>query len=34
MKNIKELHDRDFNLWVEATKCAIQNRDFKNMENI
>lgn len=26
------LHDRDFNLWVEATKCAIQNRDFENMD--
>jgi hypothetical protein len=31
-ENIKELHDRDFNLWVEATKCAIQNRDFENMD--
>lgn len=30
--NIKELHDRDFNLWVEATKCAIANRDFENMD--
>jgi Domain of unknown function DUF29 len=32
LKSIKELHDRDFNLWVEETKKAIQNRDFENMD--
>lgn len=32
MKSISELHDRDFNLWVEETKKAIQNRDFENMD--
>ncbi len=32
MTNFKQLHDRDFNLWVEKTKKAIQNRDFENMD--
>jgi hypothetical protein len=32
LNNISELYDRDFNLWVEATKNAIQNRDFENMD--
>ena len=32
LKKDKELHDRDFNLWVEATKKAIANRDFENMD--
>jgi Domain of unknown function DUF29 len=32
LKSIKELHDHDFNLWVEETKKAIQNRDFENMD--
>lgn len=32
MTDIKELHDRDFNLWVEATKKAIAERDFENMD--
>ena len=30
--NIKQLHDRDFNLWTEEMKKAIANRDFKNMD--
>ncbi|MDJ0902631.1 MAG: DUF29 domain-containing protein [Xenococcus sp. MO_188.B8] len=30
--NLKELHESDFNLWVEQTKEAIQNRDFKNID--
>jgi Domain of unknown function DUF29 len=32
MSEIKKLYDRDFNLWVEETKRAIQNRDFQNMD--
>lgn len=32
MDSIKELHDRDFNLWVEETKKAILNRDFEHMD--
>ena len=32
MANLKQLHDRDFNLWIEKTKEAIQNRDFANMD--
>lgn len=32
MINLKQLHDRDFNLWIEKTKKAIQNRDFENMD--
>ena len=32
MINLKQLHDRDFNLWIEKTKEAIQNRDFENMD--
>lgn len=32
MSEIKELYDRDFNLWVEQTKLKIQNRDFENMD--
>lgn len=32
MINLKQLHDRDFNLWIENTKEAIQNRDFENMD--
>lgn len=31
-KNIKELYNRDFYLWVEATKQAIQNKDFEHMD--
>lgn len=29
---MKELYDRDFNLWIEQTKLKIQNRDFDNMD--
>ncbi|BAZ46384.1 hypothetical protein NIES4102_34150 [Chondrocystis sp. NIES-4102] len=32
MSAIKELHNRDFNLWIEEIKKAIQNRDFENMD--
>lgn len=32
MSEIKELYNRDFNLWVEATLKAIQNRDFEKMD--
>ena len=30
--SIKELHDRDFNLWIEEIKQAIAHRDFENMD--
>ena len=30
--NLKELHDRDFNLWVEEMKIKIQNREFNEMD--
>ena len=30
--NIKQLHDRDFNLWTEEIKKAIANRDLENMD--
>lgn len=30
--SVKELYDRDFNLWIEEIKKAIQNQDFKNMD--
>ena len=30
--NNQELHERDFNLWVEQTKQQIQNRDFENLD--
>ncbi len=30
--NLKQLHESDFNLWVEQTKEAIQNRDFENID--
>ena len=30
--DIKQLHDRDFNLWVEETKKKIQNRDYEGMD--
>ena len=32
MTNIKQLHDRDFNLWVEKTIETIKNKDVKNMD--
>ena len=30
--NLKQLHESDFNLWVEQTKEAIQNRDFEKID--
>lgn len=30
--SLKQLHDRDFNLWVEEMKVKIQNRDFDAMD--
>ncbi|WP_040897859.1 DUF29 domain-containing protein [Xenococcus sp. PCC 7305] len=30
--NLKQLHESDFNLWVEQIKEAIQNRDFEGMD--
>ncbi len=30
--NLNQLHESDFNLWVEQTKEAIQNRDFENID--
>ncbi len=30
--SLKQLHDSDFNLWVEEIKTKIQNRDFDNMD--
>lgn len=32
MTNLKQLHDYDFNLWIEKTKEAIQNLYFENMD--
>ncbi|MBW4535814.1 MAG: DUF29 domain-containing protein [Pleurocapsa minor HA4230-MV1] len=32
MTDIKELHDRDFNLWVEATKKAIAFQIFPDRQ--
>jgi Domain of unknown function DUF29 len=29
---MSDLYEQDFNLWVEETKKAIQNRDFENMD--
>ena len=31
-RNLKQLHESDFNLWVEQTKEAIQNRDFEKID--
>ena len=30
--NLKQLHDRDFNLWVEEIKVKIQKQDFDGMD--
>ena len=30
--SLKQLHDSDFNLWVEEMKVKIQNRDFDGMD--
>jgi hypothetical protein len=32
MSDLKELHDRDFNLWIENQAVAIKNQDFKAMD--
>lgn len=32
MTNIKQLHDRDFNLWIEKTIEAVKNKDVNNMD--
>ena len=30
--NLKQLYDRDFNLWIEQVKQRIQARNFDNMD--
>ena len=30
--NLKQLHERDFNLWIEEIKIRIQNRDLNGMD--
>ena len=30
--NLKQLHDRDFNLWIEQIKLKIQQQDLKDMD--
>ena len=30
--NLNQLHDTDFNLWIEQIKLKIQNRDFDDMD--
>ena len=32
MTNIKQLHERDFNLWIEETIETIRNKDVDNMD--
>lgn len=32
MEFSQNLHDRDFNLWIEKTKRQILARDFENMD--
>ncbi len=32
MTNSNKLHQRDFNLWIEQVKTAIQNRDIEAMD--
>ena len=32
MNRLKQLYEQDFNLWVEATKTAIQNQDLEAMD--
>ena len=32
MNNLKQLHDRDFNLWIEETIKTIKNKDVSNMD--
>lgn len=30
--SLKQLHENDFNLWIEEIKAKIQNRDFEDMD--
>ena len=30
--NLKQLHENDFNLWIEEVKVKIQNQDFEGMD--
>ncbi|BAU66016.1 hypothetical protein STA3757_34160 [Stanieria sp. NIES-3757] len=30
--DLKQLHDRDFNLWIENIKIKIQKQDFDGMD--
>ena len=32
MKQLKQLHNEDLNLWLEEIATAIKNRDFHNMD--
>ena len=32
MTNLNQLHQQDFNLWVEQIKTAIHNRDLEAMD--
>ncbi|MGK7898765.1 MAG: DUF29 domain-containing protein [Xenococcus sp. (in: cyanobacteria)] len=32
MKQLKQLHNEDLNLWLEEIAIAIKNRDFNNMD--
>ena len=32
MKQLKQLHNEDLNLWLEEIATAIKNRDFNNMD--
>ena len=32
MKQLKQLHDEDLNLWLEQIATAIKNKDFNNMD--
>jgi hypothetical protein len=32
MTELKQLHEQDFNLWVEEMKVKIQNRDINGMD--
>lgn len=32
MKQLKQLHNEDLNLWLEEIATAIKNKDFNNMD--
>ena len=32
MNNLKQLHDRDFNLWIEEMAIAIKSQDVNVMD--